>query len=474
MLFESVTAAIGHTPLVRVPLGAADGVEVHLKLEFQNLYGMKDRVARNIITEARRRGTLAEGAPIIESSSGTMALGVALVGTSLGHHVHIVTDPRIDRVTLAKLRALGCDVHIVPAMTSGGWQSARLELLHRLRAELPGAFWPDQYENPDNPAAYRTLAAELTADLGAFDILVGSVGSGGSLCGTARALKETLPNLTVIGVDSVGSVLFGQPDRPGRRQSGLGNSLLPGNLDRRVIDEVHWLNDREALAATRELAREQQLFAGNTSGSVYQIVKHVAAAARPGTRIVGILPDRGDRYVDTIYDDDYWAAQELDALPRSSAPVTIAPRAGDVAESWSRAADIERSEDGQRLLFVESNTTGTGMLALDLTREFGLRPVLLTHDPDRYRGWRRPAPRSSPATPTPRRSCDGRSWARTAVSRSPALPPPATSTSPPPPGSPPGWDCPAARSRPWSAAATSPAPGSAWPDRASDSPGSPS
>ncbi|MGJ5893460.1 ATP-grasp domain-containing protein [Streptomyces sp. V2] len=386
MLFESVTAAIGHTPVIRAPVAAADGVETYLKLEFQNLYGMKDRVARNIITEARRRGTLAEGAPIIESSSGTMALGVALVGAALGHRVHIVTDPRIDRVTLAKLRALGCEVHIVDAMTGKGWQSARLELLHRLRADLPGAFWPDQYENPDNPAAYRLLAAELTDDLGEFDVLVGSVGSGGSLCGTARALKDTLPGLRVVGVDSVGSVLFGQPDRPGRRQSGLGNSLMPGNLDRRLIHEVHWLNDREALSAARELAREQQIFAGNTSGSVYRVVRHLAARAEPGTRIVGILPDRGDRYADTIYDDGYWAAEALDAQTAAPAPATISARSGQTAETWSKAEDIDRSQNGQRLLFIESNTTGTGMLALGLTRDLGPRPVLLTNDPGRYRG----------------------------------------------------------------------------------------
>jgi cysteine synthase len=124
MLFDTLTDAIGKTPLVRLRLGAEHGVEVYAKLELQNLFAMKDRVARNIVLEARRLGTLRPDAPIVESSSGTMALGVALVGRSLGHEVHIVTDPRIDPVTLAKLRALGCRVHIVEAMTSHGWQSA--------------------------------------------------------------------------------------------------------------------------------------------------------------------------------------------------------------------------------------------------------------------------------------------------------------------------------------------------------------
>ncbi|WP_328960663.1 pyridoxal-phosphate dependent enzyme [Streptomyces virginiae] len=384
MLFDTVTDAIGGTPLVRLRLGEARGVEVYAKLELQNLFAMKDRVARNILLEARRLGTLKPGAPVIESSSGTMALGVALVGRSLGHEVHIVTDPRIDPVTLAKLRALGCRVHVVEAMTSHGWQSARLERLAELRGELPGAFWPQQYSNPDNPGAYRTLAGELLADLGRFDTLVGAVGSGGSLCGTARALREHLPALHVVGVDCVGSALFGQPDVPQRLQSGLGNSLLPKNLDRTLVDEVHWLNDHEAFAATWDLAREQQIFGGNTSGSVYRVLTGLADRAEPGTRIVGILPDRGDRYADTVYNDEHWDANRLREVPTATAPATLGP--DGTARTWSTLAYSPPAGIGRHLLFVESNTTGTGMLALDRARELGTVPVLLTGDPDRYRG----------------------------------------------------------------------------------------
>ncbi|MFD4738941.1 pyridoxal-phosphate dependent enzyme [Streptomyces virginiae] len=384
MLFDTVTDAIGGTPLIRLRLGEARGVEVYAKLELQNLFAMKDRVARNILLEARRLGTLKPGAPVIESSSGTMALGVALVGRSLGHEVHIVTDPRIDPVTLAKLRALGCRVHVVEAMTSHGWQSARLERLAELLEELPGAFWPQQYTNPDNPGAYRTLAGELLADLGRFDTLVGAVGSGGSLCGTARALREELPALHVVGVDCVGSALFGQPDVPQRLQSGLGNSLLPKNLDRTLIDEVHWLNDHEAFAATWDLAREQQIFGGNTSGSVYRVLTGLADRAEPGTRIVGILPDRGDRYADTVYDDAHWDANRLREVPTATAPTPLGP--DGTARTWSTLAYSPPAGIGRHLLFVESNTTGTGMLALDRARELGTVPVLLTGDPDRYRG----------------------------------------------------------------------------------------
>ncbi|MEV4465224.1 pyridoxal-phosphate dependent enzyme [Micromonospora echinofusca] len=383
MIFQNVVDAIGHTPLIRLRMDVDPRVQVYAKLELQNLFAMKDRVARHVILEARRLGVLRPGAPIVESSSGTMALGVALVGTALGHPVHVVTDPRIDPVTLAKLRALGCQVHVVDRMSSQGWQGARLERLHELLEGLPGAFFPEQYRNPDNPGAYRSLAGELLGDLASFDVLVGAVGTGGSLCGSARALRRALPELRVVGVDCVGSVLFGQPDVPNRLQGGLGNSLEPANLDRRQIDEVHWLNDREAFGATRDLAREQQIFGGNTSGSVYQVLKDVARRAEPGTRIVGIFPDRGDRYAQTVYDDG-WAADRLQEMDAADRPRPINP--GEVAVSWSRTHDVPRTNDERYLLFLEANTSGTGVLALGVARQMGLRPVLLTDRPDRYPG----------------------------------------------------------------------------------------
>ncbi|WP_447007986.1 pyridoxal-phosphate dependent enzyme [Saccharothrix isguenensis] len=385
MRYESVIAAIGNTPLVRLRLPrAAAGVEVYAKLELQNPFAMKDRVARRALLEARRVGALLPGAPIVESSSGTMALGVALVGRALGHPVHIVTDPRIDPTTSAKLRALGCEVHVVSAMTANGWQSARLEKLAALMAESPGAFWPRQYSNPDNPGAYRELAAELVADLGGVDVLVGAVGSGGSLTGTARALRWTSPHLHVVGVDCVGSMLFDQPDEPKRLQSGLGNSLLPHNLDRRAIDEVHWLNDHEAFAATRALAAEQQVFGGNTAGSVYRVLTDVAARAEPGSRVVGILPDRGDRYTATVYSDEHWAEHDLEALELAGAPEPV--DYGTPVRRWSRAVMKAPDDAPRTLLFVESNTTGTGMAALGVALGLGMRPVLLTSRPERYQG----------------------------------------------------------------------------------------
>ncbi|MGE5828993.1 MAG: pyridoxal-phosphate dependent enzyme [Micromonosporaceae bacterium] len=371
MRFDSVIDAIGHTPLVRLSVPGADGVEVYAMLELQTLFAMTDRVAKNAILSAKRSGVLADGAPIIESSSGTMALGLALVGTHLGHPVHIVTDPRIDPITLAKLETLGCQVHVVAAMSGQGWQSARLELLATLLADLPGAFWPRQYSNPDNPASYAALAAELRDEIGDFHILVAAVGSGGSLCGTTKALRPHLPELRAVAVDCAGSVLFAQPDRPQRKQSGLGNSLQPENIDYGLIDEVHWLSDDEAFAATRALAREQKIFGGNTSGSVYRVLSFLAGQAAAGTRLVGILPDRGDRYIDSVYR----------AAPGEVASAPVEVSYGTPVVSWSFAQIPKRP-----FIFVESNTTGTGMQALRLAARLGTTPVLLANKPERYRG----------------------------------------------------------------------------------------
>ncbi|MGZ0150537.1 pyridoxal-phosphate dependent enzyme [Kribbella sp. WER1] len=387
MKYDDLVDAIGRTPVVRLRTGPSTAA-VYAKLEMQNVFAMKDRVAKRVVFEARANGLLHVGAPILESSSGTMALGLALVGTLLGHPVHIVTDPRIDEITLAKLRSLGCSVHVVDAMTSHGWQSARLARLAELMAEHDDAFCPRQYYNPQNPLAYSALADELLADLGRVEVLVGAVGSGGSLCGTARALRRAqraagiTDPVRVIGVDAVGSVLFEQPDHPGRRQSGLGNSLMPGNLSLAEIDEVHWLNDHEAFTATRELARDECLFAGNSSGSVYQVLRHVALTLPEGATAVGIFPDRGDRYVDTIYSDDYWDRVDLRSLPIRPEPEQVAYGTEVAQWSWATVASPPR----RRVLFVESNTTGTGILAMQRVRELGLTPVLLTSSATRYRG----------------------------------------------------------------------------------------
>lgn len=335
MLLNNIIDAIGNTPLVKLRMRENSTAHVYAKLELLNPFGMKDRVAKHIILEAKKSGELADHAPIIESSSGTMALGLALVGTYYNHDVHIVTDPRIDKITYRKLKSLGCQIHIVEKMTKNGWQSARLEYLSQLLERFPEAFWPRQYENSNNPLSYKFLSDELLSEVNHIDMLVGSIGSGGSLCGTARMLKKSNPKLHVVAVDTVGSVIFGQPDTPGRLQSGLGNSLIPLNVDHSVVDEVHWLNDHEAFSATLELAREEKIFAGNSSGSVYAVARWLSTQAPKDFNIAAIFPDRGDRYFDTVYNEDYRMEKEIGGPCILESPEKITLE--QVAKSWSYA-----------------------------------------------------------------------------------------------------------------------------------------
>ena len=325
------------------PLVALKGRDVHTmraslwgKLELAMPGQMKDRVARRVIRDAEERGLLRPGGIIVESSSGTMAEGLARVGAVLGYRVIIVTDPRIDATLRAKLRAFGAELDIVESRAeAGGWQLRRFERLSEILRQHPTAFWPRQYDNVLFQTIYGDeLAAEI-ATVGEVAAFVASVGSGSSISGTAHALRRRNPRVRIVAVDATGSVQFNQPDRP-RRQSGHGNSIVAGNIDYRAIDEVHWVNDGEAFNACHELARREGIFAGGSSGAAYLVASWIATQCDAGTHVVTLLPDRGDRYAGTIFNEAYLKEQAIDGIVAAAEPVRI--RYGlDEATSWSWA-----------------------------------------------------------------------------------------------------------------------------------------
>jgi len=337
---NSVLDLMKETPLVRLKGRAASHPRAQLwgKLEFAMPGQMKDRAALQMVIDGEDSGALRPGGMIVESSSGTMAEGLTRVASLRGYRIKIVTDPRLDAGSVAKLRALGAEVVVVSeSHPTGGWQQARLETLQDLLAQNPGAFWPRQYDSPSNPRAYyNSVAKELLRELGTnIAALVASVGSGGSLCGTARALRESIPNLRVVAVDAVGSVQFYQPQMS-RLQSGHGNNLVATNLDYSVIDEVHWTSDGEAFNGARELARRDAIFAGGSSGATYVAASWAAEQFDPGQHVVALFPDRGERYAATIYSDEFMAEHRLTDIVAPPSPLTI--RYGvDVAKTWSRA-----------------------------------------------------------------------------------------------------------------------------------------
>lgn len=300
---------------------------------------MKLLPARHIVDDAIRRGALREGMTIAESTSGTFGLGLAMVAALRGYPLVLVSDPVLGDGLRDRLWQLGAKVHVVTEPSPvGGYQRARLDKLAEVADAAP-SFVPAQYDNPLNPAAYEPVAMLLTEALGQVDCLVGGVGSGGSMCGTASALRSVNSDLRAVAVDTHGSVLFGHDDRP-RLLRGLGNSIMPGNLDHTVFDEVHWVGAGEACLATRWLHSEHALFMGPTSGAAYLVARWISAR-HPGMSVVAMFADEGHRYQDTGCDPAWIASRGVpmpDSVPRSPATVTMPAqaRAGWQRMEWSR------------------------------------------------------------------------------------------------------------------------------------------
>lgn len=332
---------VGDTPVLWIgePF-TAPGRGFWAKLEGHNPGGIKDRTALHMALAARRRGQLLPGARIIESTSGTLGLGLALAGAVHGHPVTVVTDPGMEPLMTGLLTAFGADIELVETPhPAGGWQEARRRRVEELLAVRPGAWCPDQYNNPDNVAAYATLAHELVAQLGRIDTLVVSVGTGGHSAGIASVLRGYFPHLRVVGVDSTGSTIFGQPAAT-RLMRGLGSSIHPRNVAYDLFDEVHWVAAAEAVWAARRLARDHCATGGWSVGAVALVSRWLAGTLPPENRILTVFPDGPQRYIGTVFDDTYCREHGLlDHLP-ADGPDEIARPGDRVVSRWTRCTRV--------------------------------------------------------------------------------------------------------------------------------------
>ncbi|GAB2723959.1 PLP-dependent cysteine synthase family protein [Nocardia thraciensis] len=332
---------VGNTPVLWVgePLAPA-GRGFWAKLEGYNPGGMKDRPALHMVRRARQRGDLTPGARIVESSSGTLGLGLALAGLVYGHPVTVVTDPGLEPIVARMLAAYGARVDLVSEPhPTGGWQQARRDRVRELLAREPGAWCPDQYGNPDNVAGYAPLALELIEQLGGVDVLVCAVGTGGHSAGVARVLRRFNPGLKLIGVDTVASTIFGQPAGP-RLMRGLGSSIHPRNVDYGAFDEIHWVAPAEAVWAARALAATHHASGGWSVGAVALVAGWAAGTRDNDTRIAAVFPDGPNRYFDTVYNDAYCAEHRLLAAGPPIGPDTIAHPSDRIARSWTRCETV--------------------------------------------------------------------------------------------------------------------------------------
>ena len=300
---KSISELIGHTPLLELAnIERRNGLNARLiaKLEYLNPAGSaKDRVALNMLNDAEERGLIGPGAVILEPTSGNTGIGLAAVAASRGYKVILTMPDTMSKERISLLRAYGADVILTDG--SKGMTGA-IEKANEIAAATENSFIPGQFTNPANPAAhYKTTGPEIWLDTdGQIDIFIAGAGTGGTISGVGKYLKEQNPNVKIVAVEPANSPLLTEGRAGAHGLQGIGANFVPDTLDVSVIDEIIPVYEQDAYAAGRELAQTEGILAGITSGAVLHAAKLIARRPENAEKmIVALLPDTGDRYLST-------------------------------------------------------------------------------------------------------------------------------------------------------------------------------
>jgi cystathionine beta-synthase len=310
-IHEDVLAAIGNTPLIRLSRLHPPGNLV-AKIEYTNPGGsVKERIAVAMIDAAERQGALKPGGTIVEPTSGNTGVGLALVGAVRGYRVICTIPDKVSEEKQALLRAYGVEVVVAPTELGPDHPDSYYGLARKMASEIPGAFHPDQYVNPENPAAhYRTTGPEIWKQTGGLvDVLVAGVGTGGTISGAGQYLKEEKPSVQVVGADPEGSI-YTAPSAEDIHQylvEGVGEDFYPETVDLKVIDRFIMVGDKQSFATTRSLARREGILVGGSCGMAADAALQVAAEDTTKLVVV-ILPDSGRGYLSKVFNDDWMAS----------------------------------------------------------------------------------------------------------------------------------------------------------------------
>ncbi len=309
MIINNILEAIGKTPIVKLNrVGAELPCSLYAKCEFLNPGGsVKDRIALYMVEQAEKRGEIKPGDTLIEATSGNTGIGIALAGAVKGYQVIITMPEKMSHEKQVVLEALGAKIYRTP--TAAAWDSpeSHISLAKRLQQEIPNSHILDQYNNLDNCAAhYSCTAQEILEDMdGQLDMIVMTVGTGGTITGVAQRLKEHNPKIRVIGVDPIGSILGGGTEIKPYLVEGIGYDFFPKVLDNRLIDEYIKINDQDSFLMARRLIKEEGLLVGGSSGSAVWAMLQTAKTLRVGQRCLVILPDSIRNYL-TKFVDEKW------------------------------------------------------------------------------------------------------------------------------------------------------------------------
>jgi cystathionine beta-synthase len=314
---DNITEAIGNTPLVRLRRMTAErGVKatVLVKPEFLNPTGsVKDRMAVYLLDQAAERGELKPGGTIIEATSGNTGAAVAMYAAANGYKAILTIPDKMSDEKVDTLRAFGAEVHICPTAVPGDSPESYYETAKRIHSKTPNSYLVGQYFNLDNiEAHYRLTGPEIWRQTaGQIDIIVGGIGTGGTLSGVAKFLKEQNSGIEAVAVDPIGSVYYQYHQdetliEPHPYQvEGIGDDLLCPTVDFSVIDKIYQVTDTECFLATRDLTRKEGIFGGGSSGAAVHVALKHAADLDEDRLVVVILPDSGFKYISKIFNDDW-------------------------------------------------------------------------------------------------------------------------------------------------------------------------
>jgi cystathionine beta-synthase len=308
-ILDSMLGAIGNTPMVRLhTIGKNTGCEILAKCEFLNAGGsVKDRIGKRMVEEAEKSGRIKPGDTLIEPTSGNTGIGMALAAAVKGYRMIITMPEKMSREKQVVLEALGAEIIRTPTEASWDAPESHIGVAIQLQRVIPNSHILDQYSNPDNPLAhYHGTGLEIAEQTDRkCDIFVATAGTGGTITGAAKRLKEEIPGIKVVGVDPVGSILAGPEPIQSYKVEGIGYDFIPNVLEREVVDEWVKSKDRDSFLMARRLIRQEGLLCGGSSGSAVWAAVEVAKREGPGKRIVAILPDSVRNYM-TKFLDGAW------------------------------------------------------------------------------------------------------------------------------------------------------------------------